>query len=135
MKFGKNEMFMILMSIIGLVLLVISWNIGQKSTGCSDRDLHNANRVCLVLGAVISTASLSFLTWQSSCADKLAAATNKMYMGAIMVLSFVVMVLGSVIHSKTSSSCDVKSQAGFLIAMGVFGILIPGAYFVAPMVM
>ena len=129
---GKTQTFMSVIAILGFLMVVISWGIESKINGCEFKNLRNANRFCLVFGAILMTMGVTLFGAQKLHGVKIKSQPF-LYDAIISLLGFTILVLGSVIRTDTShTDCEVAGPAGWLIVIGLATFLAPIGYHMAP---
>ena len=69
-----TTIFMIILFVIGVILIVVSWDIDQQlqTLNCESRALKTANKLALSIGIVFATSSLAFYTCSRACGSVVA---------------------------------------------------------------
>lgn len=128
-----NQLFAIGMFILGIILIVLNFQIDSSvhSTQCVDTQLQNCNKGILVLGTAAIVASASYLGCQIKSGSGQSIITTEMYASFCLVLGIVIVVLGSIMQSRAnkSTSCTkAKNKTTPVIILGSLMIVIAGGY-------
>jgi uncharacterized membrane protein YhaH (DUF805 family) len=127
---------MIFNLVLGVVITILALSINEdtQDSRCSGH-LRAANTGCIVLGAILATASISFGVCQYSkgnlAADKtgITRRTLLSYYGFILCLSIILIVLGAIIMTEadkadTGSPCKkVKEKAAIIMTIGIIALV------------
>ena len=129
-----NQLFALAMLVLGAILMVTNFQIDNALKGdkCDDTQLKNCNKGILVMGTVSVVASLSYLICQSKCEQGQSVVfETEMYAGFCLALGIVIVVLASIIQSRTKAvqTCsDAKAHTNLITIIGSIMIVVSTGY-------
>jgi Kef-type K+ transport system membrane component KefB len=129
---------MFLIFLIGIILTYSSWNIDAQldSKNCTDVNLKKSNKGVFVIGIICITSAVSFLICNlsnSNSSNKSLNVNINFYALFILTLGIILMILGSIISSKSVNVCsNSKSFTTPIWLLGVLMILFSVTYLVVP---
>lgn len=129
----NSSIFMFMIFVIGIVLTYSSWNIDSnlESKTCTDVSLKRSNKGVFVIGISFIVSALSFAICEHSKGSSGGGFEPGMgvYSIFLLLLGIVLVVLGSIISSKSKGACkDAKSYSKTIWLMGVLMVLMSGSY-------
>lgn len=116
-----NQIFMLLIFVIGLILTSISWDIDSKlqDTDCKSVNLKTSNKLVLIIGVIFITSSLSFYGCYSRCENIMLGFNMLSYVMLLSLLGIVLIVLGSIISASSINSCQNNSYTESIWGLGL----------------
>ena len=127
-----TSIFMIILFIIGVILIVVSWDIDQQlqTLNCQSRALKTSNKLALSIGIVFATSSLAFYSCSRACGSAVSGFHYKIYIIMMFLLGILLIVLGSIIaNESTKSECANKGNPTIIWGLGTAIVVSCLAYF------
>jgi hypothetical protein len=128
----NNSMVMILIFFIGIFLIVESISISNKiPKNCNSDKLRKSNTAILSIGIIFIVSSMSFFICQSTCdcgGDQSGNKDINYLVGSSIVLSLVLVVLGSIISSESKLQNCGNINSGSIWGSGLIVIIVCSLY-------
>jgi hypothetical protein len=126
----NNSMIMIIIFFVGIFLIAESITISNKiPKDCDSNKLRNSNKAILAIGIIFIVSSLSFFICQTSCNCGPEGNKDLNYLvGSSIVLSLVLIVLGSIISSESKLKNCGNLNSGSIWGSGLIIIIVCSLY-------
>lgn len=130
----KNNMLVSFILMLGIFLSVLSWGVDNrlKDKACVSTKLKSANQGVMVIGLIFIVSSISFFICISKCNCSQSGNVNesnvfKGYILFCLVVSIILIVLGSIISSEAKEECaDASKYASGIWIVGVLMFIVFG---------
>lgn len=127
--------FAVFLIIIGIITLLISFNIDKtindNQKDCTSKDLRNSNIGVMITSTVLVCLSASYIGCITRCdckqlknIDKYVTGNPTYFSMLLMILGIVLIAFGSIISKNSDKCSDVKSKSKYIWGMGLFVLLI-----------
>jgi len=127
-----TSIFMFILFIIGVTLIVVSWDIDEQiqTINCESRSLKTANKLALSIGIIFATSSLAFYSCSRVCGNTLIGFHYRIYIIMMFLLGILLIVLGSIIANESAKSqCANKGNPTIIWGLGTIIVVSCLLYF------
>lgn len=119
---------------LGIVLIILSATIDQnQSKLCLSSKIRSANLATMGIAVGLLTATCSYFICRATCKQFATSPFSlNLYLGTMLLFGVALTICGSMIVSDSDNVlCTVKSQGGWVTAIGVVLIVVPVIYVAA----